>query len=362
MERVLIIKMWALGDILMATPMLTALKSQFPECEVTWLAEASHADILEAHPLIDALIRFDSGRWRRLLRKGKLRQWLSAARQLNAQMRQRRFDAVINCHPEKWWTRIACESPVRIGLFPSRRLPLMRLLYTKALPKPRDLHNTDCYLQGVEALGSRNSFDRHMTLHLSSDDREAAREFLRGDLNYRPELKTIILHPGTSQPSKCWPAESFGVLATLLTGYNVVLTGSPREQSLAEAVAAAMPGAAHRPLIAAGVLNGFKATAALIETASGVVTGDTSILHIASALGIPLVGIYGSTRPADNIPLFGPQKLLFDDRVPCAPCYLEHCPLSGSEFLRCQSAITPAQVLSALETLLKETDERSTPA
>ena len=359
MKRILIIKLWALGDILMATPMLTALKAQFPECEVTWLVDSSHADILQGHPLIDDLIRFDSGRWRRLLRKGRLWSWLKEAYQLNTQIKQRQFDAVVNCHPEKWWTRIFCASAVRVGLFPSSRLPLMRLLYTTSVAKPLGEHNTDYYLRALQVLGLPGPFDRHMILHLSLEDREAARKFLHGNANYRPHLPTIILHPGTSQPSKCWPTENFAVLAELLTNYNIVLTGSLREQGLAESIIEAMLGTATRPIVAAGQLNSIRVTAALVEMAAGVVTGDTSILHIASVLGTPLVGIFGSSRPGDNAPLFGPHVLLFDDSVSCAPCYHEHCPLAGNDILKCQKSITPNRVFTALTTLIKETHERS---
>jgi len=244
MKRVLILKMWALGDILMATPLLTALKSQFPDIQITWLADSSHADVLQGQPLIDELVRFDSGRWRRLLRKGRLLQWLAESRHLNAEMQRRRFDCVINCHPEKWWTRIFCAAPVRIGLFPTQRLPVTRWLYTKSLSKPPGLHNTDAYLQAVQALGLSGPFDRQMLLSVSPEDREAARAFLHGWTDFRPDLPIIVLHPGTSQPSKCWLPEHFSALAAALVGYNVVITGSPCEKSLAEAVAAAMPAAA----------------------------------------------------------------------------------------------------------------------
>ena len=76
MKRILVIKLWASGDILMATPILAAIQSQHPECEVTWLADSSHADILQGQPLIENVICFDSGRWRRLLRKCHLLKWL----------------------------------------------------------------------------------------------------------------------------------------------------------------------------------------------------------------------------------------------------------------------------------------------
>jgi heptosyltransferase-2 len=100
-------------------------------------------------------------------------------------------------------------------------------------------------------------------------------------------------------------------------------------------------------------------TAALIAQATAVVTGDTSVLHMASALETPVVGIYGSTRPGDNIPQFGPHALLYDDTISCAPCYKSRCPLTGSDHLRCQKAVTPERVLSAIETLLKEAHEPS---
>ncbi len=359
MKRVLIVKLWALGDILMATPLLTALHQNDPEIRITWIADVQHAAILKDHPLIDELIAFDSGSWRRLLRTGRCGQWLAEARRLQGEMRQRQFDAAINCHPEKWWTRILCVAPVRIGLFPTPKLSLTRWFYTQALPKVKSLHSTDDYLRTVQALGIPGPLERRMNFSVSPQGRAEASDSLQSCGAYRPGLPLIILHPGTSQPSKCWPPESFAEVAAGLPHFNVVVTGSPREAALVEAVAAAVPpGTA--PLLKAAGLPGIGAAAALVQQAAAVVTGDTALLHIASALGTPLVGIYGSTRPGDNAPLFGPQVLLFDDTVPCAPCSREHCPLAGQEFLRCQRAITPAHVLAALQTLLKETHERNT--
>lgn len=102
MNRVLIVKMWALGDILMATPLLTNLRERFPDVQISWLVDASHADILRDHSLIDELFVFNSGRWRRKLRRGNVLGWLAEGRSWYRAMQSRRFDAVINCHPEKW--------------------------------------------------------------------------------------------------------------------------------------------------------------------------------------------------------------------------------------------------------------------
>ncbi len=159
-------------------------------------------------------------------------------------------------------------------------------------------------------------------------------------------------HPGTSQEPKSWLPEHFAALAVRLTPrFNVVLTGSSKEAALAEKICALLPAGTRPPLVAAGRFEDVGVLAALIKQAAAVVTGDTVALHLASALGTPLVGIYGGSRPGDNAPLFGPNVLLFDDAVPCAPCYKERCPLRGVDHLRCQRAITPDEVLKALDRL-----------
>ena len=357
MNRILIVKMWALGDILMATPLLTNLRARFSGIEITWLVDAQHADVLRDHPLIDDLVVFDSGRWRRLLRRGKLWSWLTEGRDLHRRMAARRFDAAINCHPEKWWTRLLCPAPVRVGLYPSPALTATSRLYTHSRLKPVGLHSTDDYLMGLEALGQSGPFDRRMALEVSELSEEQCREFLRDQPGFRAGLPLVVLHPGTSQPSKCWLPENFAAVAAgLLPRCNVVITGSQSERPLGEAILSLLPEGAEAPLLAPGHLT-IGTTAALIRHAAAVVTGDTSALHLASALGTPLVGIYGSTRPGDNAPLFGPSALLYDDAVPCAPCYLARCPLKGGDHLRCQRAVTPSQALAALDVFLEGSED-----
>lgn len=354
MTRILIIKLWALGDVLMATPLLTALHALPGGAEITWVADATHAPLLEGHPLLKEAIAVDTGAWRRLLRRGRLLAWLKEARRLHAEMAARNFDAALCFHPEKWWVRVLCVAPVRVGLSNEFRWkPLSRWLYTKAVPRtPGDRHSTDRYLDGARALGLSGPFDLHMVLRPTSSDIAAARAFLESRPEYRPGLPLLILHPGTSQEAKCWPPESFAVLcAALSDSHSIVLTGSGSEVSLCRSVVAALPPGTPPPIVAAGELKRISLTVALVSLAQAVVTGDTALLHIASALEVPVVGIYGGSRPGDNVPLFGPHVLLYDDTVPCAPCYLNRCPLKGADHRRCLHAITPARVAAVLETL-----------
>jgi len=350
MKRVLIIKLWALGDLLMATPLVSALQAQYPGIEISWLADLLNADLLEGQPGID-VIRIDSGFWRRRLRKGQVAGWLKEARYWQRSLKRKNFDAVINCHADLWWTRILCQAPVRVGLFHTEKPSLLRRLYTYTVPKTAG-HNTDYYLEGVKALGLPGPFSRQMQYEVLPNAQAEAAAFLAASNDYDPNLPIVVLHPGTSQEPKSWLPEHFAALAAMLTPrFNVVLTGSPKEAVLAEKIRAqTLPGTCP-PIVAAGRFEDVGMLAALISQASAVVTGDTVALHLASALETPLVGIYGGSRPGDNAPLLGPNVLLFDDAVPCAPCYKERCPLRGSDHLRCQRAVTPNQVLEALEAL-----------
>lgn len=352
MKRILIVKFWAMGDILMATPILRALKAAWPDCHVSWLVDMAYADVLHHNPFLDEVIPFDSGAWRREFRYFRVGPYWKMSRRLQDDLRARRFDIVLNLTAEKWWGLWLGVAPVRIGLFPTPHLGWMRRFYTEAIPRPAKApsHNSRHYLRVVRALGIEGPFDERLALGVSPESVARAEAFLCAQPGYDPAKPLLLLHPGTSQASKCWPAASYAAVAKRLKErFSVVVTGSPRERALAEEVVRG----AGTGIVAAGELTHLGDTAALAARAAVVVTGDTSMLHIASALETPLLGIYGSTRPADNAPLFGSQRLLFDDSVPCAPCKLARCPLGGADHLRCQRAITPERVVSALNELLE---------
>ncbi len=350
MKRLLVIKLWALGDLLMATPLVSALQAQYPGVEISWLADLLNADLLEEQPGI-GVIRIDSGFWRRKLRKGSVAGWLKEARYWQRTLKLKNFDAVVNCHADLWWTRILCQAPVRVGLFHTEKPSVLRRFYTDVVAKTAG-HNTDYYLKGVQALGLPGPFDRHMVYTVLPEADSEAAAFLVSAAGYDPALPLIVLHPGTSQEPKSWLPEHFAaVAADLSPRFNIVLTGSPKERALAEKIVRLLPPGTKPPMIAAGRFPEIGVLAALIGRAAAIVTGDTVALHLASALETPLVGIYGGSRPGDNAPLFGPHRLLFDDAVPCAPCYKVQCPLRGADHLRCQRAVTPGQVLKALAEL-----------
>jgi lipopolysaccharide heptosyltransferase II len=355
--RILIVKMWAIGDVLLATPLLRALKRGYPGCKITWLVDKRYADVLEGNPLIDEVIAFDSGNWRAAFRRGKIASYLRISNVLVRDLKDRKFDVAINLAGEKWWAVWFNIAPIKIGLFPRPRVGVMGRLYTRAIPRnlnPRQ-HNSHHYLLPAEELGIPGPYEERIVIGIHEPGAKAAAEFLNARAGYDAKKPLIVLHPGASQESKRWPAKSFAEVADLLRDrYNIVITGSPSERPLAEEIASAMSSETP-PIISSGALSGILETGALVQKAVAVVTGDTSILHIASALGTPVVAIYGSTRPGDNAPLYGSHRLLYGENIPCAPCYQANCRFQGEDRLRCLHTVTAEQVVSALNELLSET-------
>ena len=266
MKRILIVKMWALGDILMATPLLTALRQAFPSIQIDWLLDATHADILKDHPLIDELMILDTGQWRRKLRRGDVYSWLRESHDLRQNLDARGYDAVINCHPDKWWTAILCPAPIRVGLFPSDQPGPQSRAYSHVLPRGLNpkLHNTDHYLLAAEAVGARGPHDTRIALHVRDEDRRSVRDFLRAQSDFEASKPAVILHPGTSQSSKCWLPENFiSVASQLVYENNILVTGSRKEEALVKKIVEGCEGAI------AAVMDGIGGTMALIEQVTG---------------------------------------------------------------------------------------------
>ncbi len=350
--RVLIVKLYALGDILMATPLLTALKRDHPNCKIYWLVDSQYEEALAGNPLIDEVITYDTGRWRRLMRRGRIFAYLRESFALRRRLNRLKLDVVLNLHADKWWSAWFNAAAIRVGVFYTPTAGKLGVLYTKRVSqpqKPKRLHNSEHYLNAAKAIGVEPAYDLRLLYAVTENDRREAAGFLASFQAAGRNRPLLLLHPGTSRASKNWLPEQYTELIRFYQDAAIVITGSKSERELAERVRELS--GRDDLLIAAGEMSGLGATAALIERASVVVTGDTAVLHLASALGTPVVGLYGSTRPRSNAPLFGISKLLYDDAVPCSPCYLPKCPYAGDANMACMKAITPEQVAAAIHQL-----------
>ncbi len=158
------------------------------------------------------------------------------------------------------------------------------------------------------------------------------------------EGPTAALCPGAEYgPAKRWPLENFAAVGQSLTerGFKLVILGAPNDKPLAAQLAEKLPGA--RNLAGETTLAQFMAELAAADL---VVSNDSGAMHLASALGLHTVAIFGSTEPALTGPL-GPRTAILRHHVPCSPCFLRECPLDFA----CMTSITPPVVLAAADKL-----------
>ena len=358
-QRILVRSVNWLGDAVMTTPALHRLRQRFPQSRIELLTPAKLADLWTGHPDLDAVLPF-----------GKEEGLLSVARRLRANA----YDLAIlfpNSHRvalEAWLGRI----PRRLGITRSGR----NLLLTDVVIPPAGLvsmrkrtraeidsavtggapeaprpgpesHHTAHYLRLVAALGAEPTPVAPF-LQVSATEQEA----LRTRFQIGAGTRWIGINPGAEYgPAKRWSLEHFVEAVTRLAavgGRGFLLFGGPADRPAAEAIAQKLGNVASVRVLAGQ--TSLRELCAGLSLCSVVLTNDTGPMHVAAAVGTPVIVPFGST----SIELTGPglpgdprHRLLRPD-APCAPCFLRECPID----FRCMHSHSVTRVTTAAEELL----------
>ena len=223
-----------------------------------------------------------------------------------------------------------------------------RMLLTRgvALKKGEDCsHQLNYYLDLISGLGLKTSPPK-ISLPITQEEKEKAKEMLL-TLNVNLNKTLIILNPGASYgPSKRWHAENYAELANLLQDRKkaeILITGSKDEAALVESIASFMT---KKPLNLTGKTD-LRLLAGLISHADLFITNDSGPMHIANALKIPVIAIFGPTDPCFTGPFQQPAAVIKKD-VPCWPCSYRECPFDH----RCMISIDPQEVFEACQKFL----------
>jgi heptosyltransferase-2 len=328
--RILVVRAGALGDTLMATPVLPALAERYPGASIDFLASAGAAPLLDGHPLLDEVL---SLRWRNLPRPLSLEKW-----SLIRRLRNRGYDLAV-----------VLESAPRYADL-VRDAGASRVLGYPVTPFDPNLHSI---ANNLRAAGFDDWRERPWTMlvQLSAQDRARAAATRR-----RSPGPLVGLHTGygpvhrkrdQERRLKGWPLESFAEVGRWLVeqGATVVLTGAAADRPSVERLRAFLPAG---PVINLAGQTSVGEMAALIAAMDLLVSVDSGPAHIAAAIGTPLVvmwgpAIYEQTRPVATL---GPVTIVRES-VECAPCY-------GTPMMRacrrniCMERITPARVIEAI--------------
>jgi len=335
--RIFILKPSSLGDVIQALPVLRLLKLHLPESEVYWWIDTSLAPLLEGDSDLAGLIHFDRAGW------SSPRRWGDAWRSVR-RARTLAFDWVIDLQSLLRSGAMAwlANGARTIGLDDPREGACG--FYDVAVPRPSyHTHAVDWYLNVLPPLG----VPVHQKFAWLPPQPRAAEEV---QTRWAPgAARWIALHPGARWETKRWPAESFAKtvshLAALSLDLRFVVLGAGADQALGRMVAAAAP---DRCLNLTGCTT-LPQMVEWIRLCELIVTNDTGPMHVAAALGKPVVAMFGPTEPRRTGP-YGQLEGVLQHQLPCVPCLKDTC--RWAQPFECLRAITPERVSSQVERLI----------
>ncbi len=340
--RLLVIAPNWIGDTLLAQPLLARLRARHPGLRIDAVAPDWTAPVLRRMPQIENVIEVP-------FRHGELA--LGARLRLARRLRRRRYDEAIVL-PNSFKSALVpflARIPRRIGFTGEARYGLLNVRHR--LDEAATPLMVERYLQLAEGPG--RPVERPIPAARIDVD-EANLLITVSRLGLDRTRPVVALCPGAEYgPAKRWPARHFAALARTLAarGHSVWLVGAPADRALGDEIAGLAGGDA---LNLCGRTD-LAAAIDLLSVAEAVVTNDSGLMHVAAALGRPLVALYGSSSPAHTPPL-APRARIVKLELECSPCFARECPLGH---FHCMNELSPERVLSELDAAAAAARERA---
>lgn len=345
-RTILIIRPSAIGDVVMASPMIKVLREAYPEARILWLAEPQVKDLLRAHPALEKVILWPKGRWKRLLRRGRLLALGRELRRWGAELRREKVDLVLDVQGLLRSRMLARSTGAaeRIG-FDSKEPG--RFLMTRIVSKgpPSERMGSE-YLHLMRELGlSPGKFQPDVVL--APEDRQFAR-----DVKEEIGADFAVIAPFTTRPQKHWFEERWVDLIEGLAkklGLPAVILGGPEDAAGSRRIRS---GAREGTYDFTGKTSLGQAAALVAESAL-VIGVDTGLTHMGTAFQRPTVALFGATCP--YLVTASPSTRILYEKFPCSPC--RRRPTCDGKF-SCMRALSVARVVETAKELLGETDGR----
>ena len=322
-QSILVIKPRAAGDVVLSTPVLRNLRRAFPSAILDFLTERPFADLVRGHPDVNSVVVYD-------------RRQMSGL-DLIRDVRRRRYDMIIDLfgNPRTALVTFLSGARARVGYrFRGRQYAYT----TRVEPRGATVHNVQFNLDALEALGIP-VIDRSPVVPFSRADEE----FVDGFLPARRGAPAPLVGVNTAGGwyTKRWGVQHFAQLCDrLIAGYgcSVVLPWGPGERDHVECIRGAMREAPFIP-----PPTSFPQLAALLKRCDFVISNDSGPMHIAAAVGTPVLGIYGPTNPVLQGPYGEGHRTIRNEELTCLGCNLTSCPIG----LPCMEKLEVSAVLHA---------------
>ena len=335
LAHVLMIRLSSLGDILLTTPVLRLLREHCPGAQIDFLTKATYKDLLCANPCVDRVLLFDP-------RQG-LRQTLHT-------LRQTRYDVVVDLHRTLRSRLLSHGVRAQCKLTYAKRTVRRTLLAHLGWNTLRAMTPVpELYAAPLRHLGMTAPLPP-LEMHLTSASREAMRTYVRQALPHSVERPLLALAPGARWPTKRWPVERFAAVTQELAQAQraaVVVLGGVEDVSLARELCQRL----RVPVLDSTGKLSLMHTAALLQQCRLLLSNDSGLMHMATALRVPVVAIFGPTVQEFGFYPFKACAQVISATLPCRPCSTKgsaRCPRGHHQ---CMQQVTVAQVGAAAHTL-----------
>ncbi len=317
--NILIVKLSAIGDVIHTLPALAGLRRLYPEAHITWIIEEAASDLLKGHPQIDRLIVSGRKRWLKAFGHGSFREPWSEIRTILKTLRDRHYDLVIDFHGLFKSAVFVLLSSAKRKLGYDSLQEASGLFLNEKIPEDMNKHAVDRYLDFVRYLGLQNPPPEFL-IPVEEDNVKRVNALLREDA-IKDDERFIAISSVALWDTKLWEDGRFAALADRIIrelGYRVVLTGADgkdtgRIEALMSEQAADLGGKTSLRDLACV----YKRSALLVSTDSGP-------MHLAAAVGTPVVALFGPTD-ANRTGPYGEGHTVITKNLPCRPCFLKKC-------------------------------------
>lgn len=340
-SRILVVRTDRIGDVLLSTPVLKALRDKYPEAYIAMMVSPYAKDIVEANPNLDKVIIFD--------KDTKHRGWLRSYK-FAMNLKKQNFDLAIILHPTNRVHLITFFAGISKRVGYDRKLGFLLTDKIKHTKQFGEKHELEYNLDLVRYLGIEPK-DKTLYMPIRKESEEFVDELFKKE-GLKPQDKLLAIHPGASCPSKIWPAERFAEAAEKLAEkyhFKILIVAGPKDAAVAEAVQRKMHLA---PTNLAGKTS-VSQLASVLKRCTLFISNDSGPVHVASAVGTPVISLFGRAQAGLSPKRWEPvgmlDEILHKD-VGCIECLAHNC---KKEFA-CLKAISVDEVVKVANTILSK--------
>ncbi len=342
-KHILIIRLSAIGDIIMASPLIPALSETFPGVRLAWLTDETNMDLLQGNPRLDRVFIWPRRHWRNLRKEGRYLLLFREFYNLLTELRQAKFDLVLDIQgllkSAIWSFLSGCKTRIGLGSREGSQWLMTRTMDIQTVGRKIGGE----YLKLAKTLGAKEeSFV--MDIKPAELTQQEAREILaEAGIGGR----FAVLCPFTTRPQKHWFEDRWVELAQRLMreqGFSIAILGGPDDRENADRMVAQVP-----EMVNLAGRTSLIQCAAIIEQAALLVGVDTGLTHLGTAMKTPTLALFGSTRPYFYTG-FERAKVLYE-ALPCSPC--KRRPTCGGRF-NCMRLHTVAKIMAETTTIVEK--------